>query len=122
MIPEGLTEPDVLIGQRCFPDAEALFALPVAQVLGAYTVGWHDTFAQPYRGNFAVVSDAVPEVADLVGETLRIGARGLSVNVYVLGRAEVPHRISLARRAFLALSGLYRDDVSALVWRLEPLT
>ena len=46
-------------------------------------------------------------------------ARDQEVLVYVLGRADVPQPISLARRAFLGLSGLWREDLSALVWRVQ---
>jgi hypothetical protein len=118
VIAEGLTLPEVLLGLRCWPDSQALLAGPVAEVLGTWTVGWHDTSVQPYRGAFAVVSDADPAVADLVGDVIEIRARNLVVYTYVLGRADVPHSVSLARRAFLGLSGLWRDDVSGTIKRV----
>lgn len=119
MIAEGLTEPEILIGQRCFGDAQRLLGEGLrGQAVGTYTVGWHDTNVQPYRGCFAVVSETDPDLAELVGEVLRVNARDLGVLVYVLGREDVPHSISLARRAFLAISGLYRDDVFGVVWRM----
>ena len=118
MIPEGLTEPEVLVGQYPFVNAQAAFGEGAEEPLGLFTVGWHDTSVQPYRGCFAVVSDAQADVADLVGDVIRVRARGEEVYVYVLGRADVPHPISLARRAFLAVSGLWRDDVQATVWRV----
>ena len=118
MIPPGLQEPEVLEGLRCFPDTQRLYAGTSSQVLGSFTVGWHDTLAQPYRGSFAVVSDTQPQLVDLVGDVLRVSARGQSVLVYVLGRATVPQPISLARRPFMALSGLYRDELVALVERV----
>ena len=49
MIPADLTEPEVLIGQRAFPDAQPLLA-GASTPVGSFTVGWHDTAVQPYRG------------------------------------------------------------------------
>ena len=119
MIPEDLNEPEVLIGQRAFVDAQRILGEGLrGQAVGTFTVGWHDTSVQPYRGAFAVVNQVDPALRDLVGEVLRVNARDQEVLVYVLGRQDVPHSISLARRAFLALSGLYRDDLFAVVWRM----
>ena len=118
MIPEGLTEPEVLVGQYPFVDAQAVLGEGTEESVGVFTVGWHDTSVQPYRGCFAVVSDAQADLADLVGDVICVHARGEEVYVYVLGRADVPHTISLARRAFLAVSGLWRDDVQGSVWRV----
>ena len=118
MIPEGLTEPEVLEGVRCFPDTQTLLDSTTSEVVGSMMIGWHDTTAQPYRGSFAVVSDAVPQMVDLVGDVVRVSWQGNSVLVYVLGRASVPHPLSLARRPFMALSGLYREQLVGLVERM----
>lgn len=103
-----------------YVEPEAAF-LPSASYtpVGVITVGWHDTTVQPYAGCFAVVAESRPEMADLVGEILRVGGeREREVLVYVLGRADVDQPISLSRRAFLALSGLWREELSALVWKV----
>ena len=120
MIPGDLTEPEILEGQHAFVDAQRMLGEGLAaDAIGTFAVGWHDTNVQPYRGCFAVVGQAVPGMADLVGDVLRVDAMGSEVLVYVLGRADVPEAISLSRRAFLALSGLWRDDLFAVVWRMQ---
>lgn len=108
-------EPEVLNARRAFATAQALLAGEPLTPLGAEIgIGWHDTSTQPETGSFAVVGlDAGLE--DWIGEVLLVTANGRSCYVYVMGSADVPTPLSLARRAFAALGALSTEELDALV-------
>lgn len=98
-------DPLILLGRRAFPEAQAQLAgIPIVQAVGAEDVGWYDTAIDPETGSFAVVSEADPSAADLIGETIRVEYGARFVYAYVIGARDVSTRVALARRAFLGLA------------------
>jgi hypothetical protein len=109
------SEPEVLDARRAFPVAQALLAgEPLDALPTELAVGWHDTSVHPETGAFAVVG-IDSGMDDWIGEVLRVNANGRACFVYVMGAADVPTPLSLARRAFASLSALSAESVLALV-------
>jgi hypothetical protein len=98
---------------------------PVAGIAHSMTCGWHGTRLDPRRGSFALVRRegefALGDDNDLIGERVRVTYRDRSVNVYVVGDADLDDDISLSRRAFAALGLLSTEflDVDVEVLSAE---
>lgn len=108
-------EPEVLHARRAFADAQGLLAgEPTAALPTRVQVGWYDTSVHPETGSFAVVA-ADSGLDDWIGEVLFVQANGRACFVYVMGGAEVPTPLALARRAFCALGALSTEELSSLV-------
>ena len=108
-------EPEVATARRSFLDAQAALDAPTRTTLAdLVTVGWHDTSVHPERGSFAVVARDGP-LTDLIGELLRVSARGRSVIVYCMASADVPFDLSLARRAMVPLTTLARSSMDCTI-------
>lgn len=108
-------EQEILNGRRAFPTAQALLAgEPLAALPTELSIGWHDTSKSPEVGAFALVG-VESELEDWIGEVLLVTANGRACFVYVLGAADLPVPLSLARRAFAALGVLSTEELTALV-------
>lgn len=110
-------DPKVLIGRRCFADAQSIFqGAPIEEALtGSFECGWYDTTLSPETGSFALVSPT-GSLAGLAGRVIRVAAQERSVYVYVIGTAAgMDWPIALARRAFLALGLLSKPMLEATV-------
>jgi len=110
-------DPKVLIGRRCFADAQSLFqGAPLQEVLaGTWETGWYDTTLSPEVGSFALVSPT-GALASLVGRVIRVEANERACFVYVLaasGALNTP--LALQRRAFLSLALLSSTSIPAVV-------
>lgn len=113
-------EQEILDGQRAFPEAQRLFAGEVERDLSqTVRIGWHDTATSPYAGAFAVVKLG-GTLDDLIGEVVRVRVGRRQALVYVVGSADVPVELSLARRAMLALAPLALEAVKARVGVVGP--
>lgn len=116
-------EDEIAAGRRALAEAQAALDGATLRTIDTVTVGWHDTAAHPERGAFAVVSrdGAYADLAGdtLIGEPLRVSARGRSVIVYCVASAAVPTDLSLTRRAWAQLSTLARDTLPCQVEILE---
>lgn len=112
------TEEEIAWAGRAFPTAQRLFEGSALRGLpGINVAGWHGTRVDPYEGAFAVVS---PALSSVVGDVLRVTAGKRSCLVYVVATRNVPAKFSLARRAFLALGGLYLDTIRVTVEVIAP--
>ena len=110
--------------RRAFPEAQRLLAGAPADVGRVLEVGWHHTDTNPETGAAAVVRRGGP-LEDWLGSVLlvrRMGGTGADLVVaqafvYVVGVADVVADLSLARRAFFAISPLAftRQTVTAAV-------
>lgn len=108
-------EQEVLNGRRAFLDAQSLLAgEPLTTIPTEVQAGWHDTSTHPETGSFAVVGNE-SGLEDWIGEILLVQANGRGCYVYVMGSADVPVSLSLARRAFCALAVLSVESIDALV-------
>lgn len=108
-------EQEILNGRRAFVTAQALLAGEPLQVIPKeLVIGWHDTATSPETGAFALVS-IDSGLTDLIGEVVLVSAQGRSCFAYVLGSADVPTPVSLARRAFASLAILATEELDALV-------
>ena len=107
---------EVAAARRAFAAAQAELDAATQRVLpGLVDTGWHDTSAYPERGSFAVVRRDGPYDRDLIGELLRVSARGRSVIVYCMASADVPNDLSLARRAMAHLAALAHESLACTV-------
>lgn len=105
-----MIEPEVAIGRRAFPAAQALLAgALLTSIPDVSTVGWHETFVDGESGAFAVVRFGLEE---LRGEIVKVTAGDRSCFVYVVGARDVPVDLSLARRAFLSLAPLWTEQLA----------
>lgn len=108
-------EPEVLNARRAFADAQALLAgEPLSAVPTEIDIGWHDTATHPEGGAFAVVGREA-QLDDWIGEIVLVSANGRACFAYVVGSADVPVSLSLARRAFASLSALSVESLRGLV-------
>lgn len=103
-------EPELLIIERAFPEAQALLASTPSEILGSLVVGWHDTVLSRWTGAAAVVRRGGP-LEERVGEIIRVSTDFGSAVVYVVGTADVERDLSLARRAFLAVCPLAEEEI-----------
>jgi hypothetical protein len=121
-IPTIQTESELMLARRAFPVAQEGLAGGTSRVAApSAAVGWHSSSVSPETGAVALVR-ADGALADLVGEIIRVHylapGRDRSVYVYVLGssaRLEESLDLSLSRRSFLALEGLYAEEISAVI-------
>lgn len=96
---------ELLAGRRAFAAAQRLLTgADFRRVPGLIGIGWHGTQTDPETGSFAVVDES-EEMGELIGEVVRVREplTGREVVAYVLGARDVPTRLSLARRPFMAL-------------------
>lgn len=111
----ALPEPEVMIGQRAFPTAQALFNTPPLPGTSRYVqTGWHDTATYPLEGAFALI-DPESGLDDLIGEVLAVHFAGRTVFVYCYTLVGLPYPLSLYRRAFLGLDLLTTKTILARV-------
>jgi hypothetical protein len=109
------TEPEVLNARRAFPKAQALLAGEALSALPTeLEVGWHDTSTHPEIGAFAAIG-IDSGLDDWIGEIVLVTANARSCFVYVIGSADVPTPLSLARRAFCSLAVLSVEELPAIV-------
>lgn len=102
-------EPEVLAGRRAFPEAQRLLDGPTLRSADDLrNAGWHGTLTHPEAGAFAVVRR---DLEDYVGEVIRVTYGSRSCVVYVVAARDVPQELSLTRRAFMALSPLWRERI-----------
>lgn len=106
----------VLVGRRCFADAQAQLGVrPPNQTVDALvTTGWYDSAVNAEVGSFAVV-DPAGVLADRVGQVLRVSTGSFSAFVYVIGLAGTGAPLALARRAFMALGPLSVGTLECVV-------
>lgn len=109
-----MTQPQLLIIERAFPEAQRLLSGATVTHYGRVDVGWHDTAVSPWTGAAAVVRRGGP-LMELIGQTLRVTSDDGSCLVYVVGGGDVLQDLSVARRAFLALSPLAEDELDCMV-------
>lgn len=96
-------EAEINAGRRAFPVTQELFAgTPFGTAL-QLQCGWHDTSVNVETGAFAVVQTGAG-LDDLIGEIVEVTNGVNLVYVFVLLAAGVPVQLSLARRAWMALS------------------
>jgi hypothetical protein len=106
---------EIEASRRAFPKTQELFAGATERKLGSFIpVGWHGTETYEEGGAIAVVRVGGP-YEDLVGDFVRVEHRTREVFVYVAAARDVPADLSLSRRAFAALGGLYRSSIPATV-------
>lgn len=112
----ALTAPDpFLAARRAFPSTQTLLAgIDLAIDPDIQTVGWHGTAFHPENGSVALVSATFVR---LVGETLRVSVGNRTVYVYVIGVRNLRYDLSLARRPFMALGGLYNTSLPCVAAR-----
>lgn len=111
--------PEVNAGRRAFPTSQFLLAGGPAADAVTIETGWHDTSINAEAGAFAVVQTGAGH-DDLIGKTVQVIApTGLSVYVFVLQSAGVPSPLSLARRAWMALT---RPSVETLECSVQVVT
>lgn len=115
-----MREPEMAVAMRAFPETQIIFnTVPYERVEGESSIGWHDTNAAlsgpaTIPGALAVARIGGPHL-HLVGEILRISTRDKEVFVYCAGSADVPADLSLYRRAFFHLAGLYTERLQVLL-------
>lgn len=108
-------EQEVLNAHRAFPEAQVLLAGEPANALPSeIAIGWHDTSTHPEVGAFAVIGQD-SGLDDWIGEVLLVTANSRACYVYVMGSADVPAPLSLARRAFASLAALSIESLQSLV-------
>lgn len=100
---QDVLEPEVIASRLAFPDAQAWLD-GHGTAVGEFNVGWFGSTMISTRGCFAVVNLGQDNVANLVGEILRIRNGPRSVLVYCVARTTLPWDIAISRRAFLELS------------------
>ena len=106
---------ELLASRRAFPEAQHLLAGAAQErLIDLVAFGWHGTDVSDESGAVAVARLGGP-YEELVGEILRVVAGARSVYVYCWETAEVPTDLSLTRRAFAALGGLYLETLDAYV-------
>lgn len=111
---EPIVEEEVALARRAFPKAQELLAgVPEGQPR-YIDVGWYDSEAHPETGAFALAREGGPHT-DLVGQILRVENEGRVVFVYVVGGGDVPHDLSLYRRAFFGLGLLTHESLGCHV-------
>lgn len=115
-------EPELMIARRAFPESQRLLAgAPTRQVGGSVEVGWFDQDTHPETAAIALVTPTSPygtegDPAFIVGELLRVSTGDAEVFVYVYAtEAALPADLCVYRRAFLALGGLWRGTIRAVV-------
>lgn len=112
-------EQEVLDAQRAFSTSQALLAgEPLSGLPTEIGIGWHDTLTSSFAGAFALVG-IESGYEDWVGEVLLVTANARACYVYVMGTADVPTPLSLARRAFCSLAALSTEELKALVQVVE---
>ncbi|MBA2751593.1 MAG: hypothetical protein H0U41_05050 [Actinobacteria bacterium] len=109
-----LIEDELNATRRAFAKAQLLLAGSASRLVGQADVGWHGTSVHEESGSVCLVRFG-SDYADLVGEYLLFTVGPNSLVAYCYERADVAADISLARRPFLHLAGLYRDTISARV-------
>lgn len=114
-----LSSPDFLSAAlRAFPSSQELLQGAATSVVeGAVTAGWHDTSYDRLVGSVCLVDEPF---IDLVGEVLFIEVGGRSVYVFAVGVRPLGNvALSLSRRPFLALGGLYLEEARCTVRIVE---
>lgn len=108
-------EPEVLNARRAFSTAQGLLAgEPLTRLPTELDIGWYDTQTHPEVGSFALVG-IDSGLDDWIGEILLVTANARACYVYVIGSADLPVGLSLARRAFCALAVLSVEELPSLV-------
>lgn len=106
-------ENEVIIARGGFADTQEDIR-GSSTVIGQFTVGWYGTSVNEERGAFAVVNRDGP-LLNYVGDFLSVRRGQRTVYVYVFGSASIIADIGLARRAYLGLSLLAHEPISAEV-------
>lgn len=111
--------PEVTVGRRAFPVAQALFMGQPTSSPQELVVGWYDSSVHPESGSFALVA-AGAGFDDLIGEIIGVTFNKRTVYAYVIETATLPDPqvIGLARRAF---AGLYRLSLEQLTAAVAPV-
>lgn len=111
-----MTEPEIMIVRRAFPEAQRLLAGVPSGFLGPrQLVGWHDTTAHPEMGAVALARRG-SDLETYIGEVLRVTSEFGSAFVYVIGgNADLLTDLSLARRAFLAVGPLAEETLPCVL-------
>lgn len=110
-------DPKILIGRRCFADAQSLLqAAPLQEALpGTWEAGWYDANLSPEVGSFAVVNPA-DALAPLAGRVIRVSAQERFCFLYVIGAvAGMDWPLAIQRRAFLHLGLLSLPSLDVVV-------
>lgn len=110
-------DPKVLVGRRCFRDAQSLLqAAPLQEALpGIWEAGWYDASLSPEVGSFALVNPA-GSLAVLANRVIRVSAQQRSCFLYVVGSmAGMNWPLAIQRRAFLHLGLLSRPSLDVIV-------
>jgi hypothetical protein len=99
--------------------AQELLGTGATETVERTVCGWHGTWLdpEPQGASFAVV-DREGDLADLVGERIRVSAYGRSVVAYVHRATELDSgdvHLSLSRRAFAALAVLSTEELRVKV-------
>lgn len=105
-----MIEPELLICQRAFPEAQRLLSGARNYGVGLLPVGWHDADVEPIQGAAAVVRRGSP-LEPLRGEILRISVGDRSAYVWVIAGADVETDLSISRRAMLAVGYLAASSI-----------
>lgn len=113
-------EDEVVLARRSFATAQAGLAAYGAPRLIEQSVeaSWHAEATHEERGSFAVVREG-GALTGLVGEVLRVSSAAGSVFVYCVAARDIPDELSLYRRAFLAIGGLFVETVDVAIEVVE---
>jgi hypothetical protein len=113
-------EPEILDAELGWLDAQAALDGVGTLLTQAFTCGWYGSSVQEDRGYLALVNSDVDAAEALLGDRLRLGYNGRSVNVYVFGSlAGLDTDIVIARRAWMALELLAVEQRLVTVEVLE---
>jgi hypothetical protein len=111
--------PEILDARRPFEQAQRfLDGAILRSVTDFYTCGWYGTTLHPDLGCYGIVQ-AEGDLADLVGDRVRVIYNRRSVIVYVFASYDIPYDIAITRRAYAALELLSEEELSV---RFEVLT
>jgi hypothetical protein len=101
--------PEILDARRPYEQAQRFLDGTIKEeILTAHELGWYGTALHPDG-----------ELADLVGDRVRIIYGRRSTIVYVFASADIPYDIAITRRSYAALELLSVDSISV---RFETLT
>jgi hypothetical protein len=102
--------------RRAFPESQRLLGAPVERRLeGTVDLGWHGTETSDESGAVAVARLGGPYEEVLVGEVLRFSTGVRECYVYCWETADIPWDLSVSRRAFAALGGLFHESLVVTV-------
>jgi hypothetical protein len=111
--------PEILDARRPYEQAQRFLDGTIKEeILTAHELGWYGTALHPDLGCYGVVA-IDGELADLVGDRVRIIYGRRSTIVYVFASADIPYDIAITRRSYAALELLSVDSISV---RFETLT